>query len=78
MHKGTTAPLIQADSVSIVTNHEGLELGQWISKHTPKEYKLKELSLQQLLDALMPYKLVYRSKEGSISEDKEVELKLIQ
>ena len=78
MHKGTTAPLIQADSVRIVTNHEGVELGQWISTYAPKEYKLKELSINQMLDALVPYKLVYRGKQDSLSDHKEVELKLMQ
>lgn len=62
MHKGTTAPLIQADSVRIVTTHEGVELGQWISTYAPKEYKLQHLSIDQLLDALVPYKLVCQSR----------------
>lgn len=36
MHKGTNFSMIQPDSKVIATTHEGVELGQWISKYAPK------------------------------------------
>jgi hypothetical protein len=61
-HKGTNFSMIQPDSKVIATTHEGVELGQWISKYAPKEYKLKYLDIKQMLTVLAKNKLLFKAQ----------------
>lgn len=52
MHSGTILDLKQPNSTTITTNHEGKELGKWITKYAPLNYEVKCLSFEQVYNCL--------------------------
>jgi hypothetical protein len=52
IHKGTHLRLIEKDSVVIQTDHEGKELGLWVTKYAPKEYQLRYMPFDLFLEEM--------------------------
>lgn len=59
MHKGTRLELMKHDSVSIKTDHHGVELVKWITKHAPKEYELSYLPIETILKCLAKQDILF-------------------
>jgi hypothetical protein len=59
MHKGTRLELMKHDSVSIKTDHLGVELVKWITKYAPKEYELSYLPTVTTLKCLAKQDLLF-------------------
>lgn len=58
MHKGTHLRLTENDSKIINTDHEGKELGLWVTKFAPKEFTLKYLPFELFVDVLSKLNLI--------------------
>jgi hypothetical protein len=58
MHKGTNIRLVTRESKIIYTDHEAKELGLWITKHAPPQYKLKFLPFDLFLEVMDSLKIL--------------------
>ena len=58
MHKGTHLRLLTKDAIVINTSHEGKELGKWVTKYAPLEYKLKYLPFDTFLELMSSLKML--------------------